>query len=120
MTHLILGARGEAIVADYLQRKGYTLLSCNYKRPCGEIDIIARNKELLVFVEVKTRSKSYFDAAELITPVKQKRIIKTASSYLLEYNYATMSCRFDVALISWQRESPNLTYIQDAFNGDLE
>ena len=120
MTHLILGARGEAAVADYVQHKGFTILTCNYKRPCGEIDIIARNRDLLIFVEVKTRTKNYFDAAELITPAKQKRIVMTASSYLLEYNYATMSCRFDVALISWQNESPTITYLQDAFSGDRE
>jgi putative endonuclease len=117
MTHLTLGAQGEAAVADYVQRKGYTILACNYKRPCGEIDIIARSHSMLIFVEVKTRTKNYFDAAELITPAKQKRILMTAHSYLLEYNYATMSCRFDVALIAWHDTLPVITYLQDAFNG---
>jgi putative endonuclease len=120
MKHLMLGARGEAVVADDLRRKGYTILACNYKRPCGEIDIIARDRSMLIFIEVKTRTKNYFDAAELITPAKQKRIIMTASSYLLANNYATMACRFDVALISWQNTSPNITYLQDAFSGDID
>lgn len=118
MTTSSLGTRGEAAVANYVRRKGYTLLTCNYKRPCGEIDVIARDKSTLIFIEVKTRTKNYFDAAELITPAKQKRIIMTANSYLLEYNHATMACRFDVALVSWQNTSPIITYLQDAFSGD--
>jgi putative endonuclease len=120
MSHLTLGAQGEAAVADYVQRKGYTILACNYKRPCGEIDIIARSRSMLIFIEVKTRTKNYFDAAELITPAKQKRILMTASSYLLAHNYATMACRFDVALISWQNTLPSITYLQDAFSGDID
>lgn len=120
MTHLILGARGEAAVADDLRHRGYTILACNYKRPCGEIDIIARNQSMIIFIEVKTRTKNYFDAAELITPAKQKRIVMTASSYLLAHNYATMACRFDVALISWHSTSPSITYLHDAFSGDID
>jgi len=119
MTTSTLGARGEAAIAAYVQRKGYTILACNYKRPYGEIDIIARERNLLIFIEVKTRTKNYFDASELITPAKQKRILKTASSYLIEHNYATLACRFDVALISLQSESPTITYLHDAFSGDI-
>lgn len=110
-----LGTRGETAVVHFLQRKGLTILARNYKRPCGEIDIIARDHHCIVFVEVKTRTKNYFDAAELITPAKQKRIIMTASSYLLEHSYATLTCRFDVALISLHGASPAITYLTDAF-----
>jgi len=120
MTELTLGARGEAAVADDLQRKGYTILACNYRRPCGEIDIIARDKQTLVFVEVKTRTKNYFDAAELVTPSKQRRVIRTAHCFIMHHNYATMACRFDIALISWQSTLPKITYLEDAFGYEEE
>ena len=119
MTKLTLGSQGEAAVAEDLQRKGYTILARNYRRPCGEIDIIACTKQMLIFVEVKTRTTNYFDPAELITPTKQKRILRTAEYFLMQNNYATMACRFDSALISWQRATPTITYLQDAFSSDL-
>ena len=110
-----IGSAGEELVAQDLRRKGYTVLTLNYTKPYGEIDVIARRDDMLIFVEVKTRTKNYFDPAELVTPAKQKRILTAASSYIFENNYDTMACRFDIALISWHATTPTITYLHDAF-----
>lgn len=115
MKHLTLGSAGEAHVAEDMRRNGYTILTLNYKKPYGELDIVARHDNTLVFVEVKTRATHYFDPAELITPAKQKRLLATAESYVLEQKYDTMACRFDIALISWHATKPVITYLHDAF-----
>ncbi len=79
-----IGGAGEAMAAEYLVREGYTIREKNFRSRYGEIDLIARRGDRLYFVEVKRRGgHSYGGGLEAITPVKQRRIRKTAAYYLL-------------------------------------
>ncbi|HRN78304.1 MAG TPA: YraN family protein [Candidatus Dependentiae bacterium] len=113
MQHIQLGIQGEDAVAHYLYRNGFTIVARNYRQRYGEIDVIACKNNVLVFVEVKTRSSSYMDPAEVITPTKQRKIIMTAHAFLSEYHYTDMVCQFDVALVD---KNNNIQYIPHAFN----
>lgn len=77
------GQRGEALAAAYLQRHGYGIIATNWRCAAGEIDIIAIDRQDLVFVEVRTRRGDRLGlAAESVTPTKQRRLIALAASYL--------------------------------------
>lgn len=115
MNSTSLGTHAELFVAQQLEAQGFAILEHNYKRKCGEIDLIATKKDLLIFVEVKMRSARYFDPAELITLSKQKKIIKTASEYLARNNITTKDCRFDVALVELWSSEFFMAYLTDAF-----
>lgn len=110
-----IGTQAELFVARQLEANGFTILEHNYKKKYGEIDIIASNKDLMIFVEVKMRAKRYFDAAELITPSKQRKIITTASAYLTFNAIEDKDCRFDVALVETRNNTFTMTYLADAF-----
>lgn len=91
-----VGAAGERLVADYLQRQGYQVLARNYRSRFGEIDIIVCDAQYIVFVEVKTRKQSAMvQPLESITPLKQQKIIKTALLYLSGHETG-LQPRFDV------------------------
>jgi putative endonuclease len=110
-----LGMQAERFVAHQLEQQGFIILAQNYKKTYGEIDIIAQQKNLIVFVEVKMRTTDYFDSAELITYTKQRKIITTASTFLAEQALEDSSCRFDVALVSKSNNEFSMTYLTDAF-----
>ena len=110
------GALGERLVAQHLEQKGYTIVSQNYQKRYGEIDIIAQKKRELLFVEVKLRNTPYFDSAQLITPAKQKKIITVAKDYIARYTDGTYNCRFDVALLDSTDKEPQITYLPNAFS----
>ena len=93
-----LGDIGEKATAAYLKKSGYEILKMNYRCRAGEIDIICKNEEYLVFVEVKTRSGSmYGDPAEAITNIKQRHISKAAQHYILSNSTYNLQPRFDVS-----------------------
>ena len=97
MNTLLVGDLGERAAADYLQEAGYEILKRKYRLKIGEIDIIAKINNTLVFVEVKTRSNSrYGFPAEAVTYRKQQKIINMAQCYLNYINSTTACCRFDV------------------------
>jgi len=81
-----LGARGESLAATYLQQQGYVILARNWRASrLGEIDIVAREEDCLVLVEVKTRrSRDYGLPEESVTPAKQARLLSLAQAYLAE------------------------------------
>lgn len=108
------GDVGESLVAQFLQKQGFTILARNYTKRTGEIDLVARQRNLVVFVEVKTRTKTMFDLTEVINKTKQRRIISAAKSFILEHNLYEHILRFDVALIE-QLEQGSITYIPNAF-----
>lgn len=93
-----IGSDKEHKAADYLKEKGYEILQFNFFSRCGEIDIIARDRGVLVFVEVKYRKNlAYGLPQEAVTYYKQKALIKTARYYLLTHGYGEyVKCRFDV------------------------
>lgn len=112
----LLGNYGEELVATELKQQGLRILERNYRKRYGEIDIIAYSKNLITFIEVKTRNQHYGDLTELITPLKQKKIITVAKEYLATHNYKDVTYRFDVALITWNtNHQPTITYISNAF-----
>lgn len=97
MNTIQVGNLGEEAAANYLRNEGYVILERKYRRKIGEIDIIAKNKQTLVFIEVKARSSiRYGFPAEAVTYRKQQKIIQTALCYLKQFNQDDVSCRFDV------------------------
>lgn len=91
------GSEGEADARAYLQRKGAKILETNYRRPTGEIDIIARHKRVLLFVEVKRRSSLRFGRpSEAVDRAKQAHILRTAQLYLQEKRLQDAKLRFDI------------------------
>ena len=94
-----LGLKGEQIAQKYLLKKGYKILATNYQCRFGELDLIARDKDCLVFCEVKTRSKGMVaPPQESVTPAKQRKMIKTAQFWLMEHPQ-DVAMRFDVLAI---------------------
>ncbi len=91
------GAAGERSARDYLAAKGAKVLEMNFRRPTGEIDIVARLKKTLLFVEVKRRSSlRYGRPAEAVNAAKQAHILRTAQLYLQENGLEDAPVRFDV------------------------
>lgn len=111
------GNEGEALVAQYLRRKQYTILETQFRTRHGEIDLIARSPEdILCFVEVKTRKDNHFTAArEAVTLSKQRRLYAAAQIYLMQHCDAEPLCRFDVAEVYLTGNTPSIHYIAQAF-----
>lgn len=92
-----LGAAGEQAAAQFLATKGMTIVERGYRNRIGEIDIIARDRGSLVFVEVKSRSGlGYGHPSEAVTPAKQRQILRMAECYLQQTKQWDSPCRFDV------------------------
>ena len=113
------GVWGEALVADYLREKGYKLAAHSYRCRFGEIDIIASNRQYLVFCEVKLRKSANFAAArEFVDARKQQRLRTTALLYLSQHE-TPLQPRFDVIEIyapdGTQTRRPQITHMEDAF-----
>jgi len=97
MNRRSIGAQGEADAKAFLLRKGAKILETNYRRPTGEIDIIARQGRTLLFVEVKRRSSlRYGRPAEAVDRQKQAHMLRTAQLYLQEKGVVDTPVRFDV------------------------
>ena len=97
----LLGRTGEDRAARHLDGLGYQVLDRNFRTAHGEIDIVALDRETVVFVEVKTRSGTAYGAPELaVDQRKQERMVKAALSYLKQRRLHQMACRFDVVAIS--------------------
>ena len=95
-----IGPTGENEAVIFLEKRGYKILERNYRKRMGEIDIIARHKDALCFIEVKTRqSTSYGSPLEAVTKQKQRQIIRLSLYYLKEKNIADPKMRFDVVSI---------------------
>ena len=108
------GERAEQIAASYLQRKGLTLIETNFRCRWGEIDLVLRDRDTVVFAEVKLRrSKSFGGTAYSVAPRKQARIIAAARHYLA--GRKEMPCRFDVVLLE-RLEPARIEWIRDAFS----
>jgi len=95
-----LGQRGEQLAAEYLQAQGYTILARNWRCPSGEIDIVARHGDILVFVEVRARRAArYGTPEESITPRKRSKLVAAAYTYLQEAELTESNWRIDVVAI---------------------
>lgn len=114
---LTTGKFGEDLAADCLKKKGLKIIERNYRRKCGEIDIIARDNKTIVFIEVKTRtSTTYGSPFEAITFKKQQQIAMVAHDYLCRKKLSNQPARFDVIGITLlpQKET-KIEIIQNAF-----
>lgn len=112
------GKIGEDAVCKFLKERGKTILERNFHSRFGEIDIIFKDGEVTVFVEVKTRkSTAYGTPAEFVTENKMKKIIKTAMIYL---ENAECDMRFDVAEVYIKNNTYKINYIENAFGGSYE
>jgi len=101
------GKRAEARAADYLRLQGYKIVCHNYRWRGGEIDLIARQGDCLVFVEVKARrGRGYGLPEEAVTPRKQHKLVRTARRYLSEHPTG-LALRFDVVALSGGRARPH-------------
>jgi len=100
-----IAIRGEDLASDYLAKKGYKILERNFRKRYGEIDIVALDRNTLVFIEVKTRSSNQFGSPlESITPWKLKSVIKTAQYYKLTHKNLPDSLRIDAVSIKLSQE----------------
>ena len=114
--HITLGKRGEEVAAKYLESKGYVILARNWRNCHKEIDIVAKDGETLVIVEVKTRHGNTFgEPYDSVTQFKERLLISAANSYIHKFN---MDCetRFDiVSVILPQKGEPAIEHIENAF-----
>ncbi|OGE64537.1 hypothetical protein A3J13_00725 [Candidatus Daviesbacteria bacterium RIFCSPLOWO2_02_FULL_36_8] len=110
------GNYGEDLACKYLKDLGYKILERNYRIRGGEIDIVAKDKEYLVFVEVKARwSHEYGLPSESITPWKIKALLKTAAFYCVKINWKDRPYRIDLVSIDFaeDRKKPEIELIKD-------
>jgi putative endonuclease len=111
-----LGRIGEDLACRELGQRGYVILARRYRTRHGEIDIVARHGEALVFVEVKTRHGMEFGGAgAAVTTMKQRRIVRMATDYLARKRLDDVPCRFDVVAIEFEGERPHIEVFTHAF-----
>jgi len=119
-TRQILGARGEKAAARYLRRNGYKVLTRNFRSGKAEVDLIARHKDFLVFVEVKTRVTEEFGApSEAVQRDKQRNLSKAALDYLAKLGNPRIHFRFDIVEVVLPADSKkpgDIRLIQNAFD----
>ena len=113
-----LGRLGERLAEKYLIAQGYTILERNVRSRYGELDLIASDKGMLVFVEVKTRSSFAFGYPEAaVTQQKQNHILEAASYYLMEHPKLCGDWRVDVIAIRTKKNSPpEITHFENAIS----
>jgi len=110
-----LGQKGEGLACKFLEQKGYRIISRNFKTSLGEIDIIAKDKDALVFIEVKTRENlQYGQPFESVTRYKRRKIANVAMLYLKKLEEVP-ECRFDIVSIYHKMGNPVFELIKDAF-----
>lgn len=115
-TRTIVGKRGEDIAARCLEEAGCRIIERNYRCFLGEIDIIAKDGECLVFVEVKSRrGAGSGDPREAVGPGKQEKISRVAQFYLKEKRLKDVRARFDVVAVSIVSGGNRIRWIRNAF-----
>lgn len=112
----VLGSTGEDGAARFLGAQGYAIVRRNYRTRFAEIDIIALDKGVICFVEVRSRSLEGFEAAgESVDGLKRRRLTLAATQYLKEQGKLEARARFDVVLVSTAGARPEYKLIQNAF-----
>ncbi len=110
------GKIGEEAALNFLKQNGYEILEQNYYYNHGEIDIVAKNENVLVFVEVKSRRSTTFgEPEESVTPKKQELLRRTAEGYVTEKNIGEMDCRFDVVSVVMSGGKAECKILKDCF-----
>jgi len=113
-----LGGTGESIAVTFLRGIGFSIVECNFRSVCGEIDIIARDGRAIVFVEVKCRKNDNYGPPQLaVTPFKQRQISKAALVWLSKKRLYDAEARFDVvAIMLREHDLPEIEHIRNAFD----
>jgi putative endonuclease len=113
--HNELGKKGEEIALEHLRKLGYLILERNWRAGHHELDIIARDKEFLVIVEVKSRQNSNFaEPEEAVGRDKQNSLIRAANAYIYKHNI-NLETRFDIISIVHNAKETRINHIKDAF-----
>lgn len=114
---LALGKRGEELAVDHLRKKKYLISHTNYRCRLGEIDIIAKKKKYLVFVEVKTRRGDDFGSPKAaVTYRKQQQISRVAQHFITENDLSESDARFDVVSVTFDtNDKHTIEHIENAF-----
>lgn len=116
MKRMELGRLGERLARSYLEEKGYTVLSQNYRTKLGEIDLVVKKNETIIFVEVRTRSSAvYGTPQESIDRYKQEKLIRLALQFCAHHYLYSQDLRFDVIAITLQDNEPKIEHIPNAF-----
>jgi putative endonuclease len=117
MTRQKLGALGEEAAADLLRKQGFRIVAQNHRCRLGEVDLVAENAELLVFVEVRTRRTAAFGGPEeTVNFRKQRRVIAAARDWLAQRRGPAKAMRFDVVAVVDGPGGPSLTHFENAFD----
>jgi len=110
------GEIGEAIALRFLRKNGYKIIELNYRSRLGEIDIIARDGDVLAFIEVKARRTNKYGGPKwAVTPRKQRKISMVALGYLKNTEQMETEARFDVVAIRLWPDHPDVEIIKNAF-----
>jgi len=110
-----LGKQGEEFATAYLLRQGYKILDVNWRAGRNEIDIIAKDRDFLVIVEVKSRaSDTFMEPEEAVTREKQQALIRAANAYIFRKNIQ-LETRFDIISIIHNKNETRINHLKDAF-----
>jgi len=113
--HNELGKQGEEIATAYLLKQGYLILDVNWRAGRNEIDIIAKDKDFLVIIEVKSRrSDTFMEPEEAVTKEKQQSLIWAANAYIFRKNIS-LETRFDIISIIHNKNETRIHHLKDAF-----
>jgi putative endonuclease len=120
-SHLDFGKKGEQMSRQFLESKGYAILKENWRFKHKEVDLICKDENILVFVEVKTRSGDYFQKPyEAVETKKQKLLIEAAEAFILEFSDFT-EIRFDiVSIVQKPNATAEIEHIINAFTPGLD
>lgn len=113
--HYDFGKKAEELAADFLEKKGYTILAKNYHYQKAEIDIIAETNDAIVIVEVKARKTNIFNSPEQAVDKKKMRLIIKAADHFLESINSQKEARFDIITIIQSKENYTTSHIISAF-----
>jgi putative endonuclease len=112
-----LGAAGESAAVQYLVRRGYRIVEANVRCRIGEVDLVAIDEGVIVFVEVKgNRGGRYGAPEEMVTPAKQRKLTRLAAWYLQRRGWLGRPARFDVVAVDWDISGAKcVRHFRDAF-----
>ena len=111
-----IGNLGEKIASDYLVHEGYNIMESNFRHKTGEIDLICKDGEYIVFIEVKTRNSNYYgEPAEAVDYRKRLKITRTAELYIMKKKLVNTNFRFDIVEIMLSKDTYKINLIKNAF-----
>ena len=112
--HNELGKWGEDLAADYLQRKGYTIIERDWKSGRRDLDIVAKNGNVIVFVEVKTRRNSLYGQPEEAVDYRKLQSLQQAINHYIKFRHISQEVRFDIiSVVGTIGSEPDIQHIQD-------